>query len=98
MIECTASHSDTERYLGICWEVADVERLIDSRPPVAGETCRERWRTRDSDDTVLSEAPGVLAILAEEYYEQGRHWEDYWNEREEWLDKGLSPQPGDPTA
>jgi hypothetical protein len=95
VVECTKGYATTTRYRGMCFEIADVEKLIDNRPLVDGRTCRERWRTKHPDGSTRSEAPGVFAILAEEYTEQGRCWKDFLDEQTEWLGRWVDPFPRD---
>jgi len=94
VVECTAGFGAAERYRGICLEIADVEAFIDSRPLVDGLTLRQRMRNYDATGDLISEAPGVLAILAEERVCRGRIESDYLAEGSTWLDSGVDPMQG----
>jgi hypothetical protein len=87
VIECTAGYDTSTRYRGICLEIAEVEAFIDGRPLVNGHTCRQRWHTTNPDGSVRSEAPGVIAILAEEVHMQQRDIFEWHKEQTSWLDR-----------
>ncbi|HUP86073.1 MAG TPA: hypothetical protein VM143_10440 [Acidimicrobiales bacterium] len=83
-------YNTSTRHRGICWEVNEVEQFIDGRPLVDGRACRDRWRTRNSDGSARSEAPGVIWILAEELVVQRRDLFEYIEEQKTWLSRGAT--------
>lgn len=91
VVECTTGYETSTKYRGVCFEIADVEAFIDQPSAAGGLSRREQWRKLDAGGSVLSEAPGVLTILAYEYVNQGVYWLDYWEERKRWLNSGKCP-------
>jgi hypothetical protein len=91
VVECTTGYETSTRYRGICFEIADVEAFIDQPPTAGGPSRREQWRKKDVSGAVVSEAPGVITILAYEYVNQGAHWKDYWEDLQRWLNSGRCP-------
>ena len=96
VVECTDGFGDATQYRGICLEVADVDAFIDGRPLVDGLTLRERMRNYDADENIISEAPGVVAILAEEYACRGLSPSEYLAEVDSWLDRAVDPSSSGP--
>lgn len=99
VVECTGGYETSTAYRGICLEIDEVEAFIDQRPVVDGQTCRQRWHTTNPDGSVRSEAPGVIAILAEEVHMQKRDIFEWQKELTSWLDRSSchpSPKSGQP--
>lgn len=88
VVECTMGYETSTRYRGVCFELSAVDAFLDRPSAGGGPSRREQWRKTDADGAIVSEASGVITILAYEYVNQNVYWLDFWNERERWLNGG----------